>query len=307
MRCFLSIAALIILCNFSCTRKTSEVSSPISGEIDIFCDEALRSIVEQEEQIFERNYPHANVNIHYFSENELYDGFLNDSLDIIITTRSLDSSALQFLDQQKNLHPKTYPFAISAIAVISSFESFDSVLVYEDLLDAFRNKGRISNRKFVIENKSSGIARTLSELVNQEGLPQNFYALNSIDSLVILVSKNKDYIGFIDWSRVSDSDDQDAQNLLKKNRLVGISRPIDSIQSGFVRPYQYNLQDRKYPLTRTLKLISRSGRSDLGLGFASFITSEIGQRILLKAGFLPLYQTDRWIEIKPSGDIQVIN
>ena len=63
-------------------------------------------------------------------------------------------------------------------------------------------------------------------------------------------------------------------------------RPKDSVQYGFLHPYQYNLQDRRYPYTRDIYYISRSGKSDLGLGFASFIAGEIGQKIILKAGLL---------------------
>jgi phosphate transport system substrate-binding protein len=94
--------------------------------------------------------------------------------------------------------------------------------------------------------------------------------------------------------------------VLKKIQLVGISRPADSLQMGFVRPFQYNLQDNLYPFTRDLYFISNSGKSDVGIGFATFICAEIGQKIILKAGLLPTYQTERIIEINPTTDIKVV-
>jgi phosphate transport system substrate-binding protein len=113
-------------------------------------------------------------------------------------------------------------------------------------------------------------------------------------------------IGIIDYSEISDSDSAYAQDVLKKIHLMGITRPADSLQVGFVKPFQYNLQDRQYPFTRDLYFISNSGKSDVGIGFASFICGEIGQKIILKSGLLPKFQTERIIEINPSSDIKVV-
>jgi hypothetical protein len=44
----------------------------------------------------------------------------------------------------------------------------------------------------------------------------------------------------------------------------------------------------------------------VGIGFASFIAGEIGQKIILKAGLLPRYQSERVLEIGPVEDIKVV-
>lgn len=290
----------------SCKNQSPSESSPTTGEITIYCDEALETIIEQEEQIFERNYPQATLNIQYMSENDLFKGFINDSMEIIITSRSLDSSMLDYLDKSKNSHPRSFPIAVSANAFICSHKSSDTILTYEDIKDAIHGHGLLKDRKFIIENKSSGIARSLMAMGTLNELPTNFFAVNNLDTVIDYVSNHTESIGIIDWSRISDSDDPIAQEYLKKIHLIKISRPIDSLQKGFIPPYQYNLQDHIYPFTKTLSVITRSGKSDLGLGFASFITGEIGQRIILKAGLLPLFQTERWIEIKSGGDLKVV-
>jgi len=45
-------------------------------------------------------------------------------------------------------------------------------------------------------------------------------------------------------------------------------------------------------------VINRKQLGDAGSGFASFIAGEIGQRIILKAGLMPLYPPGREIIIK---------
>jgi phosphate transport system substrate-binding protein len=120
------------------------------------------------------------------------------------------------------------------------------------------------------------------------------------------VNRDDRAIGIIDYSAISDSDEPYTKRVLAEATLLGISRPADSTQFGFVRPYQYNLQDRKYPFTRDLYVISKSGKTDVGIGFASFIAGEIGQKIILKAGLLPRYQSERVLEIGPVEDIKVV-
>jgi phosphate transport system substrate-binding protein len=55
-----------------------------------------------------------------------------------------------------------------------------------------------------------------------------------------------------------------------------------------------------------LYFISKTGREDVGIGFASFICGEIGQKIILKAGLLPKFQSERNIELNYTNDIKVV-
>ncbi len=192
------------------------------------------------------------------------------------------------------------------MAFISSPQSLDSCISYEDLVEALTNNKSEHSKSYIIENAQSGIPQYLMHLGKLDRLPSNFYAQKNTNELIQYVLEHQGSIGILDWSRMSDSDDPYAKAILDKVQLLSVRQPKDSMNEQFYRPYQYNLQDRKYPFTRDLVFISRTGKNDLGLGFASFITGEIGQRILLKAGLLPLFQTDRWIELKTSGSQRVV-
>jgi len=158
----------------------------------------------------------------------------------------------------------------------------------------------------VIEDVKSGIAREVLQFINQPTLPSHFYALPSKKEVLDYVEAHNNAIGIIDYSDISDTDNPYTQEVLNSIQLIAISRPQDSIQAGFVKPFQYNLQDHKYPFTRDLYVITKTGKSDIGIGFASFICAEIGQRIILKAGLLPLFQTERNLEINQTPDLKVI-
>lgn len=257
----------------------------------------------QEEEIFEREYPYAHLDIRYTNEYDMFSALLKDSIDVIVSTRALNPEEMKYL-QQRNSLPKTYPFATSAIAFIRNRNSQDTTLAYEQLFSLFRNEA--SGTNFVIENVKSGITGEILRLLNADKLPAHFYALPSKKEVLEYIQAHDNAIGIIDYSDISDTDNAYTAQVLASIHLIGLTRPADSTQVGFVKPFQYNLQDWKYPFTRELYVISNTGKSDLGVGFASFICGEIGQKIILKAGLLPKFQTERQIEINQTSDIKVV-
>jgi phosphate transport system substrate-binding protein len=70
--------------------------------------------------------------------------------------------------------------------------------------------------------------------------------------------------------------------------VVGISKKDNPASvDDYVQPYQGYLAQGTYPLKREVFIISREARAGLGTGFASFITGDKGQRIILKSGLVP--------------------
>ncbi|HZV68865.1 MAG TPA: substrate-binding domain-containing protein [Saprospiraceae bacterium] len=284
-------------------KKAEEMKGPTMGHLDIIADESLKYIVEQEEEIFERTYKYAKLDISYMSEYDMFSQFLADSIDAIMTTRSLTKKEMDHFEQHE-IYPRLTVYAKGAIAFVTNKNQIDTSYTYEEFTNMFTDstKGKV----FIIENAKSGITNVILQLIHQEKLPAHFYALGSKKEVFDYISNHTAAIGIIDWSDLSDSDDQMTKELLASVHLIGISRPVDSIQHGFVTPYQYNLQDSLYPFTRELYFISKTGMTDVGTGFSSFIAGEIGQKIILKAGLLPLYQSERLLEIRNTSDIKVI-
>jgi phosphate transport system substrate-binding protein len=297
------ILFFLILSAISCVKKAEDIEGPTMGSLDIVADESIKDIVQQEEEIFERFYPYAKLNITYSNELDMLSRFLEDSVDFILTTRMLTTEEIAYLTKRQSV-PRHFEFATSAIAFISNRDNRDTTYTYEDLVSMLGDTS--SGKIFVIENVKSGITQEVLQLINTAKLPAHFYALPGKKEVLDYVQDHDDAIGIIDYTDISDSDNPFTREVLEKIHLLGISRPQDSIQHGFVKPFQYNLQDHKYPFTRELYLINNTGKSDVGIGFASFVCGEIGQKIVLKAGLLPKYQTERNLEFNNTPDIKVI-
>jgi len=301
--CFHMILWSLLLTQTSCVKKAENMTGPTIGSLDIMADESMRDIIQQEEEIFERTYKYANVHISYLNEYDMFRQFFADSTDAIFTTRALTKEEKNNLDQH-NIHPRQFAFAKGAIAFVVNKKQVDTTYTYEDILTMFKDSS--SHKVFIIENAKSGISNVVMELINASALPSHFFALGSKKEVFDYVMSHDNAIGLVDWSDLSDSDIPETKRLLSTITLLGISRSKDTAQHGYVKPYQYNLQDDVYPFTRALYFISKTGMTDVGIGFASFITGEIGQKIILKAGLLPLFQAERVLELQNISDIKVI-
>lgn len=271
----------------------------LTGEVEVWCDESLKKIIEQEEDVFESAYQYAKVNVRYDSEKNIMNKFFKDSINVIIVTHALDSNELKYF-KSRDYYPRQYKFGKSAIAFIGNKDRKNLNISYNQMLEMLSSE---QNQIFAIENKDSGIGKELLEYTKTKELGKNVYALQDKTSILTWLEKNTDGIGIIDWCEISDSDDPASKDFLSKVSLIGIT-PKES-SNEFVKPYQYNLNGL-YPFTRDLYFIRKEALNDASLGFASFICEDRGQKILLKAGLLPEYQTERWVEFKGLKDVKVV-
>ena len=88
----LLVAGLGVLLS-SCT-KYKDQRKAVSGFAKVYCDESFKSILEQEIQIFQYQYPQSDVMARYMSESAALDSLLNDNVDLIITQKDLTQDPL---------------------------------------------------------------------------------------------------------------------------------------------------------------------------------------------------------------------
>ena len=74
--------------------------------------------------------------------------------------------------------------------------------------------------------------------------------------------------------------------IVYRNMRVSKVHPATPASSRL--PYQYYIYNGEYPLVRTIYALLNDPRRGLPWGFAHFIEGPKGQRIVMKAGLLPV-------------------
>lgn len=128
----------------------------------MLCDQNLKYVISQEEDIFELNYKYAELDIHYYNETEVFKRLGTDSMTTAISCRPLTEGEVNYFIKNQ-VHPRHFPFAVGAIGLLINRNAKDSTIQYE----AFESicKGLpVKNAPFhsiVIEDIGSGIAHYL--------------------------------------------------------------------------------------------------------------------------------------------------
>ena len=291
----------------SCGNKSGRASdTPTSGDITIAVDETLRPIIEAETDTFQSTYKYAKIKTLYLPENDAMQAMLQDSARLVIATRPLNKEEEEYFKKIK-ITVKPLKIAIDAIAFIVHPENPDTTLTKNLVRDIVSGKvkdwadirkgNNFGSVQIVFDNAGSSTVRYVTDSVAPGiKLPENCFAAKTNEEVIEYVAGHKNALGIIGVNWISDSDDGKVLGFLDKIKVVGIES--DKTPGVFLKPYQAYIADRSYPYTRSIWLISREARTGLGTGFASYISSDKGQRIILKSGLVPATMPVRLIQVK---------
>lgn len=291
---FAIVGIFLTACTNNKDKNGKALSTTTSGEVKIAADETISSIIDSQEQVFESIYPKANIEAIYLPELDMMDLFIKDSISLVVTTRPLNASETAYF---KGKHSYTQnKIATDGIALIVNNLNTDTTFTLAQVREIMRGNfakwndldKQASSEKInlVFDNKNSGTVRYMSELVGQKSLPG--YALKTNEEVIKYVSENKNALGIVGVNWISDKDDPKAMKFRSGVNVVGImGDPGDLGDDYYYQPYQAYFATKQYPLLREIYSISREPRAGLATGFASFISSDKGQKIILKAGLLP--------------------
>lgn len=289
--------------------STAKSDTATSGTITVAADESLRPIIEAEIEVFESIYPDAHLNVVYTNEHDAMQMLANDSARIAITSRELLPEEKASFDKAI-ITPHYAPFCKDAIAIIMNNSAKDTILNMEQvraLLDGtystwkdLNNTNPPSPIQIVFDSPKSGAVRHLKDSVLKgKELAKNCFAVENNQAVIDYVEQHQNAIGIIGVSWISDRDDSASNRFMQRVTVCNLV-PLnpETAEASNMKPYQAYIALKQYPLWRTVKITLREPRVGLGTGFASFVASDQGQRIVLKSGLVPATAPVRIIELK---------
>lgn len=293
--CIISVSIL-----FSC--KQSENNETIlKGTTTILVDETLKPIIEDQIAVFESKYD-AKITMDAKSETETVLALLKDTASIAVLSRTLDKDELRIFENKK-IKPRITKFATDAIAFISNSRSKDTLIDLEEVVLFLKGK----NSKFkglVFDNLNSSTVRYMFKLAGINQVPSTgVFSFKTNEEVIKFVAENEGMIGVVGLNWLYQPTPSNS-NYVKKVVVMSV-KAIG--KSSYFAPTQNNMAEGTYPLARDLYIVNCQGYSGLGMGFASFIAGDIGQRIILKSGLLPVSVPTRNIIIRKEIEKKILN
>lgn len=288
---YLAVGAFAAVAFWSC-KDDKPKQSILEGTLDLLCDESLVPIIEDQVAVFESDY-RAKIKIAPKSETEIINLLQKDSGRVAILSRSLSKREIDYF-KQKKIFPRITQFAQDAVVFIRSKSAQDTLVKLEDVIAFVQGKSVPSIKGLVFDNLNSGTYRYIADLAGIKAVPESgIFSFTNNKEAMEYVAKTPGMVGVIGYNWLTQPEPEMAALVSELSVLS-----IKGEESTYYAPTQNNLGEGKYPLARNLFLVNCQGAEGLGMGFASFIAGERGQRIVLKSGLLPVRIPSRKIVIR---------
>ncbi|MCS6824886.1 MAG: substrate-binding domain-containing protein [Cytophagaceae bacterium] len=286
---------VIVACVAACTQNTDKGSNPslTEGNLAVVADYTYKPLLETNVETYTSQNRKANITVEYTNELEAIRKLLGLNAEFILMSRKPTEQELNLI-RSKNKIPKVYHYASDALAFMLSLKSKDSILTSEQIQAILEGK---SKYKLVVDRSNSANALYLKSKFDFDEKSGNIFAVGSDSALLAIVQSNPDYIGVISNILIADSENPTAKKILNSVKVLSISHKDSAGNIITSKPFQKDLAEAKYPFIRNIYIVNLAPTVSLGTGFANFMTTDRGQRIILKAGLLPSRFPGREIKI----------
>ena len=278
----------------SCDKKANskEVETIIKGKVAILVDESILPIVESQVEVFESQY-NATITLVPESETKIAQLLSEDKNRLAIMCRELSSSESKIF-KKKKINSKVTIFGTDGIAFIVNKKNTDTIINLEKFVAFMQGKNQDSFSGFVFDNANSSTVRFIKNFAKVDTLPKDkIFSLNTNNEVIDYIINNPNKIGVIGVNWISDPMPENADKVKQINVLS-----VQLKDKTLTKPSQDNIASGTYPFKRQIKMLNYQGNSGLGMGFASFVAGDIGQRIILKSGLVPIRIPARNIKIR---------
>ena len=310
-RQFWLIGIVLLLALSACRSKSKEGQTDTysSGVIAIAADASFEPIIQEEIDVFESLYPLAGIVPRYTTEVEAINLLLKDSVRLAVATRTLTEEEMNSFHSRK-FYPREIKLATDALALIVNRANPDSLLSVRDFRRILTGEAKtwkqvnsnsgLKDIQVVFDNKNSSTVRFAMDSVcgGKPLATENVSALKTNQQVIDFVAKNPAAIGVIGVNWLGNRSDTTNLSFEEEIRVMAVSAGDVATPENSYKPYQAYLYYGNYPLARPIYAILNDPRNGLPWGFTSFMTSDKGQRIILKSGLVPATQPVRIVHVK---------
>lgn len=316
---------LSLLASCSGGQKAKSVEPDIQKMV-LVSDASFENIIDQEIDVFEYSYNtkrrQAWVIPYYVSQRAAIDSLLDldNSVRTIVSARTLNSNEKAYLTNHK-LKVREKRIAVDAIALIVNENNPQDVISMKELRQILSGEiktwsemwpTKLDSIRVVFDQNGSSVMQFMRDSICG-GTPfgSNVYAEQSARDVFDAVTSRPNAIGIVGVSWVSAdmdgttlskeemrrrSSESDTTNLSFNPAIkVMAVAPDGSVQA--YKPYQAYIFDGRYPLYRSVYLITTTVGGTLNNAFYAFVTGMQGQKVIQLTGVLPAVFQPRMVSV----------
>jgi phosphate transport system substrate-binding protein len=291
--------SLVFLLFAGCTKEPGSTKLT-EGKVLIECDESVFPPFEAMAAEFRDQYPDAHISLRPVEAREAIADFFNDSVKVIITGRAFNKEEKDMLSAAK-IEFQEFHVAMSAVAVISHLEAPLSRLRMTEAESIFVGSQTrwSSKRKQPIELVIGDVNSSTNEAFRTRVMQGRKFTMTatpmkSSGDLVRYVAQTPNSLGIVGMAWLKGFDKR--VNIVE---LGGATYHPDTTRAAgqYYAPAQAYVFQEYYPINTPVYIYSRAVERDLGLGFISYATSAVGQKVITREGLVPVTMPVRLVQL----------
>ncbi|HEY6978532.1 MAG TPA: substrate-binding domain-containing protein [Chitinophagaceae bacterium] len=261
--------------------------SPRNGAINISVDESFKPVINEQIKVYESSYPGTKITASYKSEADCFRDLQKDSTRMIIVAKGLTKEESSYYDSKLSFEPQFGILAYDAVSVIVNIDAKDSLYTLRQLADIL--SGKDTSHTIVADGTSatSTVRYLLDSVLHGIPFGKNVMAANGSRAVVDYISNNKNAIGFVGSSWVTNDQDPEQKAYATKIRLALLECTKNCDSGSFAKPSQATITYDQYPLVRPLYYVLKENWNGLGTGFSNFLNLERGQLVFRRSYLVP--------------------
>lgn len=222
-------------------------------------------------------YTNSRISIKPVTGREAITKILNGENELAVVCRELNLEEKEFI-KKNNIEVQLLKYCFDGIILIVNSQEEYTTIEYQEIERLLTGESKFLQP--LIPGKNSSV---------NEYLRQKFFAgseipageiINSESEIISRVSGSRGYVGFISAGTMTNDSSSVKTLFLGPETQSGVRDTYYEPHPGY---YVQNL----YPLTRTVYILVRELNMGLAKGFATYLTSNKGQEIVLQQKLAP--------------------
>jgi phosphate transport system substrate-binding protein len=265
---FALLLILLALSASGCGPEPKETTT--KGSIKCYADESLYSMVIDQRDTFVSVYPSSKIEIEKLKAREGIVKILNGEIQMFVSSRGVTDEESKFMEKTKS-EVKVIKVCYDGLTVIVDANHSLARMTTTQLKQLLL--GESKQYKVFIPDQNSGIYENLKVELLENKKPSGAFVVKNEEDVVKSVIKDKNSMGVVGLNIAREA---------KGIKIIRIGTDERSITGGeYIEPVAGYLSNGDYPLIRECYIFLNEIGIGLGSGFATYMTSTPGQRIVL--------------------------
>lgn len=265
------LSFFILSIAISCREEPHKL--PTKGYLKCFVDESLFNVINESAKLFTKQYPESKIDLVVVSAREGIVKLLNNEAELFISSRALNDEEEKYV-KKENPSVKAFKYCYDGIVVITNKNSNIEKISVTDIEEGLTKK---SNYKFILPEPNSGVYEFIKSQVLLNKTPIEGEIVKSEKEVINAIKQNneKNEFGLVGYNTLA--------TIMDSVKILQVSESKTSIgKDSYYLPHPGYFVNNEYPLRRTCIILINEVGLGVASGFASFITSSEGQKIVLQ-------------------------